>query len=262
VTAAVSHEHYRMLRKLDTESRLTAEEKTAICALPLKTRPFEKRVDLVEQGDRPHHACLIAEGIVCRYKCLSDGRRQILSVHVPGDLPDLQSLFLDRMDHGLATLTKGRAAFIPHAALRRLIEAWPNVAAALWRDTLVDASIFRDGMAGLGRRTARERVAHLICEMAVRLKVLDLVEGTQFILPLTQTELADALGVSNVHINRVLKSLRADGLIRSRGRQVEIVDWPALCAAGDFDLDYLHLRPDAVPDDLKPPPDKAAPGPA
>lgn len=247
----VTHDHYRLIRKLDTESTLTPEEKAAICALPLRNRPFSKGKDLVRQGDHPTEACLIVEGVVCRYKFLGGGRRQILSVHVPGDMPDLQSLYLETMDHGLSGLTAGRAAFIPHAALRVLIQTWPNVGAALWRDTLVDASIFRDGMAGLGRRSARERVAHLLCELAVRLKALDLIAEPTFMLPLTQNELADALGVSNVHINRVLQGLRADGLIRSHGRQIVIEDWTALCAAGDFDVAYLHMRPDAVPADLR-----------
>jgi CRP-like cAMP-binding protein len=172
-------------------------------------------------------------------------------VHVPGDIPDLQSLFLNVMDHGLAPVTAGRAVFIPHSAVRALIDRWPNVAAALWRDTLVDASIFRDAIAGLGRRTARERVAHLICELAVRLDVLDLIDGTRFPLPLTQVELADALGITNIHVNRVLQGLRTEGLISSKGKQVQIEDWPALCAAGDFDLEYLHLRPEAIPEDVK-----------
>jgi CRP-like cAMP-binding protein len=246
-----SHDHHRLIRKLEIASKLTAEDKTAICRLPMKSRAFEKGGDLVRQGDRPQHACLIVEGVVCRYRIISRGRRQILSVHMPGDIPDLQSLFLEVMDHGLAPLTKGRAVFIPHSALRDLIHAWPNVASALWRDTLVDASIFRDAIAGLGRRSARERVAHLICELAVRLDVLDLIEGTGFPLPLTQAELADALGITNIHVNRVLQGLRAEGLIKTKGKQVQIEDWAALCAAGDFDLEYLHLRPEAIPDELK-----------
>jgi CRP-like cAMP-binding protein len=253
VTQAATHDHHRLIRKLETASKLTGEEKAAICQLPLKSRTFEKGGDIVRQGDSPQHACLIVEGVVCRYRIISRGRRQILSVHMPGDLPDLQSLFLDVMDHGLAPVTPGRAVFIPHGPLRELIRAWPNVAAALWRDTLVDASIFRDAIAGLGRRSARERVAHLICELAVRLDALDLIAGTRFPLPLTQAELADALGITTIHVNRVLQGLRAEGLIRKQGRQVQIEDWAALCAAGDFDLEYLHLRPEAVPEDLRAP---------
>lgn len=252
VKTNVSHDHYRLIRKLETASKLTADEKAAICRLPLISRAFEKGSDIVRQGDSPQHACLIAEGVVCRYRIISQGRRQILSIHVPGDLPDLQSLFLDVMDHGLAPLTPGRATFIPHSAVRDLIQAWPNVASALWRDTLVDASIFRDAIAGLGRRSARERIAHLICELAIRLDALDLIEGTRFPLPLTQAELADALGITSIHVNRVLQALRAEGLIRTEGKHVQIEDWAALCAEGDFDPEYLHLRPEAVPDDVKP----------
>jgi CRP-like cAMP-binding protein len=158
------------------------------------------------------------------------------------------------MDHGLVPLTPGRAVFIPHEPLRQLIKAWPNVAAALWRDTLVDGSIFRDTIAGLGRRSARERVAHLLCELAVRLDALDLIEGTRFPLPLTQTELADAIGITSIHVNRVLHALRTEGLISKQGKQLKIEDWAALRAAGDFDVQYLHLRPGAVPDEVKAPP--------
>lgn len=251
MSQSISHEHHRLIRKLDIASKLSPDEKAAIALLPLKTRAFDKGADLVRQGDSPRHACLIVEGIACRYKYISRGRRQILSLHVPGDMPDLQSLFLDVMDHGLTTLTSGRAAFIPHEALRELIVSWPNAGGALWRDTLVDASIFRDAMAGLGRRTARERVAHLICELAVRLRALDLIGGIRFALPLTQTDFADALGLSNVHVNRVLQSLRREGLIQTEGRQVFVKDWPALCGAGDFTADYLHLRPEAVPEELE-----------
>jgi CRP-like cAMP-binding protein len=252
-----THDHHRLVRKLETVSKLTSDEKAAIWKLPMKSRAFEKGDEIVRQGDRPQHACLIAEGVVCRYRLISRGRRQILSLHVPGDMRDLQSLFLDVMDHGLATLTKGRAVFIPHEAVLDLIQTLPSVAAALWRDTLVDASIFRDAIAGLGRRSARERVAHLVCELAVRLDALNLIEGTRFPLPLTQTDLADALGITNIHVNRVLQGLRAEGLIRTAGRQVQIEDWDALCAAGDFELTYLHLRPEQLPADLQATPAQA-----
>ena len=246
-----SADHQRLIRKLEAASELMDEEKASIARLPLLSRTFDKGDDLVRQGDSPKHACLIVDGVVCRQKYLSRGRRQILSLHIPGDMPDLQSLFLDVMDHGLGALTTGRAVFIPHGALRDLIRSSPNAGGALWRDTLIDASIFRQGMVGLGRRTARERLAHLICELAVRLRTLDLVGGPRFQLPLTQADFADAVGLTNVHVNRVLQGLRREGLIRTQGKLVQIADWPALCAAADFDADYLHLRAEAIPGDLQ-----------
>jgi len=251
VSQDASPDHQRLIRKLDVASNLTREDRTAIARLPLISRTFDKGEDLVRQGDSPKHACLVVEGVVCRHKYLSRGRRQILSIHVPGDMPDLQSLFLDVMDHGLATLTPGRAVFVPHGALRDLIRHSPNAGGALWRDTLIDASIFREGMAGLGRRTARERLAHLLCELAVRLRTLDLVGGPRFQLPLTQSDFADALGLTNVHVNRVFQDLRREGLVRTQGKLVQIEDWAALCVAGDFDADYLHLRAEAIPPDLQ-----------
>jgi CRP-like cAMP-binding protein len=187
---------------------------------------------------------MVLEGFTCVYKLTTEGKRQIVAFHVPGDIPDLQSLHLKVMDTSIATVSRCRLGFIPHEALQALCNRYPRIAAALWRETLVDASIFREWMTGIGRREAYNRMAHLLCELFVRLKAVDLIEDETFDLPITQTELADAIGASTVHVNRVLQELRADGLIRSRGTQVHILDWERLKAVGDFDPLYLHLRQD------------------
>jgi CRP-like cAMP-binding protein len=237
-----STEHDRLIAKLQSIATLTADEKRALARLPLRLQAFGENTDLVQQGDAPRECGLIVQGFVCRYKLLAEGQRQIMSFHIPGDIPDLQSLHLRVMDHSVAALAPTRVAFIPHAALQEITRSHPGVTAALWRDTLIDAAIFREWLAGVGRRTAHQRIAHVICEIFVKLRSVGLADGEGFELPVTQSELADALGLSSVHVNRVLQDLRRDGLIVSRGRHVVIGDWERLQAAGDFDVGYLHLR--------------------
>ncbi len=232
----------RLITKLETIAVLSAPAKAALGALPLRLAQFEENADIVRQGDRPHECGLIVEGFVCRYKLLGEGQRQIMSFHIPGDIPDLLSLHLRVMDHSLAALTPVVAGFIPHAAVHELVMAVPEVAAVFWRDTLIDSAVFREWLAGVGRRSAHQRIAHVICEVYVRLRSVGLADGESFQLPVTQVELADSLGLSAVHVNRVLQDLRREGLIDYRGRFVVIGDWPGLKARGDFDPDYLHLR--------------------
>ena len=173
---------------------------------------------------------------------LGDGRRQILSFHVPGDVPDLQSLHLHTMDHTLSALTQATVAFIPHESLRDLVAARPTIAAALWRDTLIDAAIFREWMTGLGRRDARGRIAHLFCEMYLKLQAVGLAADHRCDFPPTQTEMGDALGLSTVHVNRTLQDMRAQELISLQGRSLHILSWKGLEAAGEFDPTYLHVE--------------------
>jgi CRP-like cAMP-binding protein len=158
-------------------------------------------------------------------------------------MPDLQSLFLKVMDHSIGTLTASKLAFVSHEAMRDLLHRHPRLAEAFWRDTLVDAAIFREWMVGLGRREAFARIAHLICELFIRLRAVGLVNGYAYELPLTQAELGDALGLSTVHVNRVLKELRNQGLVVLKGKHLVIPDWEKLKEAGEFDPTYLHVEP-------------------
>jgi CRP-like cAMP-binding protein len=233
-----------MIRKLESICPLSGEERQALDSLPVQVTIYRPDRDIVRIGDRPSQCCLILEGFTCVYKITAEGKRQIVAFHVPGDIPDLQSLHLKVMDNSVATVSPCTLGFIPHEALHDLCYRYPRIAAALWRETLVDGSIFREWMTGIGRREAYNRMAHLLCELLVRLKAVGLVEDMSFDLPITQTELADAIGASTVHVNRVLQELRADGLIRSKGTQVSILDWEGLKEAGDFDPLYLHLRQD------------------
>ncbi|WP_245435323.1 Crp/Fnr family transcriptional regulator [Microvirga calopogonii] len=231
-----------LLWKLDSIFSLSDEEKQALVDLPMRIKVMEANCDIVRDRDKPSECCLVLSGLVCRYKILSDGRRQIMGFYIPGDIPDLQSLHLHVMDHSVGTLSTSSIALIPHENLRDLLGRYPNLAAALWRDTLIDAAIFREWMIGLGRRSAYQRIAHLLCELQVRMKAVGLASESGYELPLTQNELGDALGLSTVHVNRVLQDLRGEGVIVLRGGSLHIPDWEALQVAGDFDPAYLHLR--------------------
>jgi CRP-like cAMP-binding protein len=251
-----SPEHARLIRKLETIATLSKADKHALAGIPLRLKAFQENTDLSREGEATTECCLVIDGLVCRYKVLGAGQRQIMSLHLPGDIPDLQSLHLGVLDHSLGSLTAGRAAYLPHAAVRDLTDRFPDITAALWRDSLIDASITREWLAGIGRRSAHQRLAHLICEVFVRSRALHLIEDKTFELSITQAELGDALGLSTVHVNRVLQDLRRDDLITWRGKSILVQDWERLRVAGDFDAGYLHLLDGAVSATLSEPSSK------
>jgi CRP-like cAMP-binding protein len=243
--ASISHPEHRLIRKLEAIFDLTADERDGVLGLPLTIRTVGEDQDLVRDGDRPSECCMIIEGFAARYKLTVEGKRQIMSFHIPGDIPDLQSLHLQVMDHSLGTLVPCTVGFIQHDHIRELTRRFPRIGDAFWRDTLIDAAVFREWMMGIGRRSAYTRIAHLLCEMLVRLRTVGLADGHAAELPVTQAELGDALGLSTVHVNRVLQELRGNGLITLRGRFLSVQDWPGLKQAGEFDATYLHLAPKA-----------------
>jgi CRP-like cAMP-binding protein len=231
-----------LLRKLGSVSALSDEEKQALLDLPVTVKMAEADADIVRDGDRSSDCVLILSGFLCRYKILPDGKRQIMGFYIPGDIPDLQSLHLPEMDNSLGALVRSSIALIPHQSLRDTLRRHPNLSDILWRDTLVDAAMFREWMIGLGRRSAYQRIAHLLCELQLRLRAVGLAGPNGCDLPITQNEFGDALGLSTVHVNRVLQDLRKDGLIVLRGSALTIPDWDALQSAGEFDPAYLHLK--------------------
>lgn len=231
-----------LIHKLESTSVLTEEERQAIRKLPAAVRFIVPGQDIVQDGERPAHYALLVQGWSYRYKVLAEGRRQILSFHVAGDTPDLQSLHLSTLDHGVAALTPCTFALVPHDSLRRLISAFPNIATLLWRETLVDAGIFRAWITAMGRRSAYGRIAHLFCELYLRQEAVGLAAGLRCPMPLRQADLADATGLTTVHVGRVTKALRADGLITFERRQLVIRDWKRLYDAAEFDPTYLHLK--------------------
>jgi CRP-like cAMP-binding protein len=238
-------DHDRIIRRLETIAKIGDAEKLELRRLPLRQKHFAENCDLISQGDRATECCVILDGLAARYKVISGGRRSILSVHFSGDLPDLQGLHLAHMDHGIFALTPVRAAFISHDAIKAMTHRNAALADILIRYALIDASIFRQWIANISRRTAYERIAHIFCEVYVRMTALGLVEQDSFHLPMTQAELGDAAGLSPVHVNRVLQRMRKDGLITSKGDVHDIRDWERLREAADFNKDYLHLRRDA-----------------
>jgi len=231
-----------MIRKLESIFPLSAEEKQALQGLPVQVTVLKADQDIVRVGDRPSQCCLLLDGFTCIYKITAEGKRQIMAIHVPGDVPDLQSLHLKIMDNSVATMSQCTLGFIQHQDLHRVCERHPRITAALWRETLVDAAIFREWLLNIGRREAYVRMAHLLCEFLTRLKAVGLAQDNTFDLPLTQAELADCTGTSKVHVNRVLQALRANGLIETRGTQIIIPDRERLEETGEFDPLYLHLK--------------------
>ena len=231
-----------LVRKLESIASLSSEERAALMSLPMQVSDIRADQDIVREGDRPSRSCLLLEGFACTYKVTGDGRRQILAFYIPGDLPDLHSLHLRVLDNSLGTLTPCTVGFIQHEALNELCANHPRIAAALWRETLVDGSIFREWLLNTGRREARGRIAHLLCEMVIRMNAVGLAPDNGCELPITQNELGDATGMSTVHVNRTLQELRGDRLINLTGRMLHVLDWEGLMQAGDFDATYLHLE--------------------
>jgi CRP-like cAMP-binding protein len=233
-----------LIRKLESVFTLTDDERQALETLPMQVALIKDDQDIVREGDRPTRSCLILSGFACTYKITAGGKRQIVAFTMAGDIPDLQSLHLKVLDISIGTISTCRVGFITHEALREICLRYPRLAAAFWRETLIDAAIFREWVANVGRRDAYQRMAHVLCELLVRLRAVGLAEDHACDLPITQGEFADALGVTNVHVNRVLQQMRADGLIETKGTQVKIPDWDKLKEVGEFDPTYLHLESD------------------
>ena len=230
-----------MVAKLQQWRPLSYDDQAALLALPHRVIKLRPREYVVREGDRPQSSCLMLSGFSFRHKVAGNGGRQVFSIHMKGDLADLQNSLLGTADHNLQTLTHVEAALIPVEAVQEIAFARPDIGRAMWYETLVDASIFREWTLNVGRRDARTRTAHMLCEFALRLEVAGLGEKCNYQLPMSQEQLADALGLTPVHTNRTLMSLGEDGLISRTHRAVRIEDWPRLAEAGDFDSAYLHL---------------------
>jgi CRP-like cAMP-binding protein len=229
---------------------LTPENAKALSSLEGKLIELPADHDVVREHERPTFITLLLDGFLCRYKIVADGKRQILSFHIPGDIPDLQSLHLTASDHNLCAFARSRLAVISHASMHLFLAEHPTLASLFWRDTLIDAAIFREWMTSIGRRPSFARIAHLMCELIVRMRAVGLAEDHRVKLPLTQTDIGDALGISTVHVNRTLQELRHKGLIRYDKGELIALDWERLKDAGEFDQSYLHLRGMAELDNL------------
>jgi CRP-like cAMP-binding protein len=230
-----------LVRKLETLGVLTAATKDALADIRHTIRQFVPRDVLMREDDEPSSIFLMIEGCVFRSTVLASGQRQIMALQIAGDMLNLQNLFLAKMDHSITALAPTTVALIPHQEIRELLDAHPLVAMRLWHETFIDGAISRRWLAGVGRRSAYARLAHLICEFVARMRAAGLSDGETFDLPLTQNELGDALGLSTVHINRTVKKLHEAGLVSWHHHSFTILDFERLKEVADFDDAYLEL---------------------
>lgn len=231
----------RLLRKIERRTNVEKADLEALRSLSFQAKNYDRGDYVVRQGNKYSQSALILEGFAYRHKVTEEGRRQIVSFHIPGDFVDLEASLLKVADHNVEALTPCELGHVPTHEIIALIDNHPRLGRALWIVTLIDASIYREWVMNVGRRPAKQRIAHLLCEFAVRLKLAGEGSEAGFTLPMTQDELADATGLTQMHINRSLKTLGTDGLIQREGRFVHIPDWKMLRASCGFSELYLHL---------------------
>ncbi len=232
-----------LFQRLQTTAGAAPDDLLALKALPYTLRQYRANQTIASDGERPSECCLIVDGFCVRSKTIPDGRRQILSIHIPGDWPDLQNLHLATMDHDLVALSDCTLAFIAHGVMKDLILSRPTVGDMFWRDTLIDAAVLREWIVNVGQRAAHNRLAHLIVELRERLRLIGRVAGDEFVMPLTQEQLGEAMGVTSVHTNRILRQLRMDGVLELQRGTVKILNERKLQKLAQFDGRYLHLTP-------------------
>lgn len=235
------HVFSMMISRFEKRAPLSDESRSALLALPFELKTYPKHAYLVREGERARTAKLIVEGSAYRHKVTAEGARQILSLHIAGDFVDLERSLLSLADHNVQVLETCTVAEVPRAAIVELIDRHGALAHAMWVDTLIDASIYREWVVNVGRRDARGAMCHLLCEFGRRLEFAGLADGGHYQLPMTQEQLADCLGITPVHVNRVLKELAIDGLIVRRERLVEVPDRAKLNKIAGFNDLYLHL---------------------
>ncbi|MGH9549957.1 MAG: Crp/Fnr family transcriptional regulator [Terriglobales bacterium] len=236
-----------MVRKLEHWHPFTEEERRAVLTLPHTTRDLAPNQFVVWDGDRPQHSCLLISGFAIRHKIAGNGGRQIMSIHMKGDLIDLQNSLLGVADHNVQMIAAGTVAMIPVQAIREIAFSYPAVGMAMWYESLVEASIFREWILNVGRRDAFTAIAHLLCEFALRMEVAELGSPGNYELPFTQEQMSDAVSLTAVHVNRTLMRLEEEGHIRRTKRKIQIDDWQNLAKVADFEPRYLHLNRSDIP---------------
>jgi CRP-like cAMP-binding protein len=242
-----------MVRKLQLWKQFSADEQEAVLALPYSVQAVTAGRYIVREGQETEHSCLLLSGFAYRQKIAREGSRSISALHMKGDVVDLQNSLLGQADHNVQALGPTEIARIARAAIIELAFRFPKVGMAMWYDTLVDGSIFREWLLNIARRDAQTRIAHVLCEFGIRLEAFGLGDRCSYEFPMTQEQLADATGLTGVHVNRTLMELEARGLITRTVRYVAVADWPILKEAGDFDEAYLHFR-----NSDRPPPAKSS----
>lgn len=234
-----------------TREALSEEELRVIEDSITIVRSIPARQQLTRRGDMVNMSCMLLEGFACRYLDDREGYRQLVSIHVPGDFIDLHGFPLKHLDHDIATLGQCTLAFYDHRVLAEILDTHPRLARWLWFSTLLDAAIHREWIFRMGRLGADGRVAHFFCELNVRLEMVELAENGRFLFSATQADLAEACGITGVHVNRVLRLMRERGLLLFRSGEVEITDLPGLVALAEFDPLYLYGRQSGWIDEMQ-----------
>ena len=229
-----------LVRKLELFGALPDDDRRLLDDMIRHPTQVRDHQDIVKEGDAPDEVHLVLAGLACRYKLLPDGRRSIFAYLVPGDCCDLNIFILKQMDHSIATLSACTIVSIPQRRVLELCER-PAIVRAFWWSTLIDEATLREWLVNIGHRSAESRIGHLFCELHLRLKAVGLAEEGAFTLPLTQTEIGDSMGVSTVHVNRSLQSLRTRGLIVYQSGRLVIPDVDRLASACEFNANYLHI---------------------
>ena len=230
-----------LILKLESLAALSDDDRAVLERISAKPRLVPAGTDLIREGDKPDGVYLILDGIACRYKLRASGTRQIMAYLVPGDYCDLDVALLNAMDHAIGTLSACQVVRIDLATIQGLLQSHPGITRAMRLATLVDEATLREWLVNVGRRSAEERIAHLMCELRLRLRAVGRTEGDSYTFPVTQIDLADTTGQTPVHVNRILRSLRQQGLIELSRRQLQILDLPRLEALAEFRPNYLHL---------------------
>lgn len=233
---------WAFVRKLQHGAELDAADQARLLSLALRPLSLTARQELQSEGEGPRTLPLVLEGWVCRYRILENGKRQITSLYVPGDLCEPFGVLPLFMDHPVAALTPARVARVAPEELKAVARSSPGIEHALWWDLLMMGGIERERIVSLGRRTATERIGHLFCELHSRFRMIGRADANSFDLPLTQADLSDLLGLSAVHINRSLQELRRIGLVSHRDGRVVLPDRQDLERVSHFDPGYLHAH--------------------
>jgi CRP-like cAMP-binding protein len=229
-----------LVKTLARHSSLTTADERAMRRLHPRVVTVKRGADIVRQGDRPRMAVMVISGMLARHHTRATGERQYLSLHIAGDLPDLQSLFLGAMDHSLSALDESQIAAFPHSEIMSLVKRTPSAALALWRHTLIDAAIFRQAITSLGRRGAAARVAHLFCEQFTRARAVGSATGWSCPFPLSQSQIGQVVGLSLPSVHRATQSLRKENCADVRGGRLNILNWQRLSRHAGFDPTYLY----------------------
>jgi CRP-like cAMP-binding protein len=233
---------YVLVRKLQEHSELSGADVAAIQSLPDTPRRLNPAEDVVRQGDKPKVSVVVLSGMVARYHTLRGGGRQYLSFHIVGDMPDAQALFLESMDHALCAVEEAVVSLISHAALLALFRARPSIGYAVWRETLIDASIFREAITNIGSRSLQTRLLHFFCEQYYRARAAELERPGICRLSLTQTQIGEALGASLPSVSRAFQAIRRTQSMDLKGGLLYVYNWKKMVDLGDFSPGYLHLK--------------------